>query len=53
MKTLCAIPYAMLYALLFAAGFVVKACQRNPISEHDRFADRAIYSDDPAVDPLA
>lgn len=22
-------------------------------SEHDRFADRAIYSEDPLVDPLA
>ena len=40
--------------LLFWAGVYAIAWWKTPrLSEHDRFADRAIYSEDPALDPLA
>lgn len=42
-----------LFPLMLTAALL--AIWRNPpgLSEHDRFADRAIYSEDPTDDPLA
>lgn len=49
--------------LLYVAYYSFEACcvvldvvwpvKKRQLSEHDRFADRAIYSEDPAIDPLA
>lgn len=46
-----------IFGNLFIAAMWVNdklhAVKRPPLSEHDRFADRGIYSEDTAVDPLA
>lgn len=43
-------PFVM---LLWPIMYVVALWKTPRVSEHDRFADRAIYSEDPSVDPLA
>jgi len=50
-------------AALFVVGHVflagcwvldkIRGTPHPRLSEHDRFADRAVYSEDPAIDPMA
>lgn len=45
--------YNPLVLAIYAVGLLVAWMKTPRVSEHDRFADRAIYSDDPTIDPLA
>lgn len=45
--------YNPIVLAIYAVGLFVAWLKTPGISEHDRFADRAIYSEDPLLDPLA